>query len=104
MNGADELLRRARRLGAIFRVGEGESIHWESPQPLPEHLLSELKRQKPELLALLARPPDYASTACTCSAAIGGTSSDRCGVCGLPLICPLCSLCRGCKLALKFKR
>ena len=103
MTKADELLRRARQLGAIFRVHPDKSIHWESPQPLPDYLLGELKEQKPELLVLLGQDSDYASTACTCLVPIGGTGSERCGVCGLPLLCPTCSMCRGCKLALRFK-
>ena len=103
MTKADKLLHRARQLGTIFRVNPDKSIHWESPQPLPDCLLGELKEQKPALLVLLVRVPDYASTACTCFLPVGGTGSERCGVCGLPLICPRCSLCRGCKLALRFK-
>ncbi len=67
MTKADELLREARQLGAIFQVRPGESIHWQSPQPLPDHLLGGLRDHKPELLVLLGRIPDYASTACICS-------------------------------------
>jgi hypothetical protein len=46
--------------------------------------------------------PDFAATACVCPAPIGPTGNSRCSVCELPLICPKCNRCRGCKLRLRF--
>jgi len=41
-------------------------------------------------------------TACTCPQPIGPTGSQRCVICQLPLLCPNCGGCRGCKLAAQF--
>ena len=35
-------------------------------------------------------------------AGIVPTGVERCNVCELPLICPVCEKCRGCKLRLRF--
>ena len=81
-------------------VGDGQ------PPPLdrPPQTRAELAR----LIDYLANPaesarlPDYAATACVCPTPNGPTGPDRCSVCELPLICPVCGLCRGCKLILRF--
>jgi hypothetical protein len=100
---AEELLHQARSRGAVFHVRSNDVIEWEAPLPLPEELLADLKTHKAEIVILLGQEPDYSATACTCEQPIGGTGSEWCGVCGLLLICPTCSRCRGCKLALRFK-
>jgi hypothetical protein len=103
MSQVEELLHQARRLGAVFHVRPNNVIEWQAPLPLPDELLAGLKAHKSELVPLLGQRPNYADTACICKQSIGGTGSTRCGVCGLPMICPTCSRCRGCNLALKFK-
>ena len=100
---ATEALRLARQLGVHFTVSGEDQVKVASPLPLPDSLLAALRAHKLEIITLLGEEPDYSLTACTCEHSIGGTESKRCGVCGLPMICPTCSRCRGCKLALKFK-
>jgi hypothetical protein len=99
---ASEALFEARKQGATFTVnGEGR-VKVSALLPLPQSLLVELRKHRAELIALLRQEPDYSGTACVCDSPMGGTGSERCGVCGLRLICPTCSRCRGCRLALKF--
>jgi hypothetical protein len=102
MNAA-EALYQARELGAVFTVSGQDQVKVSAPLPLPSSLMAGLRAHKLEIVTLLGKEPDYSLTACTCEHSIGGTESKRCGVCGLPMICPTCSRCRGCKLALKFK-
>ena len=117
MTGGD-LLRDIQAHGATIWA-EGDRLELEIPDNFPETLIVELRDHKAEILAELRepkprygdgqpppldRPPDYAATACICPVPIGGTGPDRCGVCELPLICPKCERCRGCKLRLRFPR
>ena len=97
----EELLREARSLGAAFRF-EGDKVVVSAPLPLPGDLMAKLREHKPEIVALLGQEPDYQATACTCESPVGSTGEARCCTCGLPLICPHCGLCRGCKLRLKY--
>ena len=98
MSTAEELLKRARVMGAIFHVVSEDRIEWEVPIPLPDSLLAGLRAHKPEILYLLSYDPDYEATACICDAPNGPTGALRCGTCGLQLIYPTCGRCRGCKL------
>jgi hypothetical protein len=99
---ASEALFEARKQGATFTVNGKGQVKVSALLPLPQPLLVELRKHRAELIALLRQEPDYSATACVCDRPVGGTGSKRCGVCGLTLICPTCSRCRGCKLALKF--
>ena len=99
-----ETLRKARQMG-IQLSSLGDRLHYEAPPGVIDSgILELLSQQKQEILLLLSQVPDFQATACQCLVPIGATGSERCGVCGLPLICLACSMCRGCKLALKFKR
>ena len=95
------LLKKARSMGADFRF-DGDVVVVSAPQPLPSGLMAELRQHKRDIKDLLIQGPNYQATACVCPVPIGPTGSDRCGVCGLALICPGCLLCRGCKLRLRF--
>jgi hypothetical protein len=99
---ASEALFEARKQGATFTVNGDGRVKVKAVLPLPQSLLAELRKHRPEIANLLLQEPDYSATACVCDRPFGGTGSARCGVCGLLLICPACSRCRGCKLALKF--
>jgi hypothetical protein len=102
MNPAEELLHQPRSLGAVFTVNGGSQVKVSAPTPLPKALMAELQKHKPELITLLHQQPDYSLTACICDKTSDGTGPDRCGVCGLFLICPVCTRCRGCKLKVRF--
>jgi hypothetical protein len=97
---ATEVLYEAREHGAVFTTYDEGRVSISAPLPLPVSLVAALKERKSEIVLLLDREPDYAGTGCTCGESIGGTGSKRCGVCALPLICPHCSRCRGCRRAL----
>ena len=103
MSQAGELLHHARSMGAAFHILSNDLVKWEAPLPLPEELLADLRAHKPEIIALLALEPDYQFTACLCDSTPDGTGPERCGVCGLPLICPVCLHCRGCRLMARFR-
>ena len=87
---------------------DGDRLELEVPEGFPDILIEALRQYKVEVLALLRRqaelasPPDFAATACICPVPIGPTGDARCPVCQLPLLCPECSRCRGCKLRLQF--
>lgn len=105
---AVNLLERVASLGLAITV-DGDALKIRGRRtPEAEALLEELRQQKQEILVLLRRsaelasPPDYAAAACVCLVPVGGTGSARFAVCELPLICPECGRCRGCKLRLKF--
>jgi hypothetical protein len=99
---ASEALFEARKQGAMFTVNGKGQVKVSALLPLPQPLLAELREHRAEITNLLLQQPDYSATACLCDRPVGGTGSERCGVCGLTLICPTCSCCRGCKLALRF--
>ena len=101
MNARDALY-RARELGAVFTVSGKDHVKVSAALPLPSSLMAGLKAHKREIISLLSKAPAYSATAYTCEESIGGTGSERCGVCALPLICPTCSRCRGCRLAMRF--
>jgi hypothetical protein len=92
-----EALYQARELGAVFTVSGKGQVKVSGPLQLSGSLMADLKANKREIISLLGKVPDYSATACTCEQSIGGTGSERCGVCGLPLICSVCSKCRSCK-------
>ena len=99
---AEELLRIARSQGASFEVLESGRINVQASSPLPEPLMAELREHKDDIRVLLAQAPDYQATACVCQVRNGPTGNNYCGVCGLPLICPDCGLCRGCRLRFRW--
>jgi hypothetical protein len=103
MNAAEALC-EARKYGAVFTVSGPDQVRLSAPLPLPGSLLADLKAHKLEIIGLLGKEPDYSLTACTCKKPMGGTGERRCAVCALPLICPGCSRCRGCRLALRFNK
>ncbi len=47
------LLTHARHLGAALTLLEGDRLKVQALEPLPEELVEELRRRKPEILALL---------------------------------------------------
>jgi hypothetical protein len=94
---ATEALCEARKHGAVFIVSGEDCMGVAAPMRLPGSLISDRKIHKAQVIALLEEEPDYSATACTCGDSTGLTGSNRCGVCALPLICPHCSGCRGCK-------
>ena len=100
----EELIFEATKQGAVFTVSSKYQVMVSAPIPLPESLMVELCKHKLELIPLFCLEPDYSLTACKCDRTPDGTGPERWGVCALPLICPVCSLCRGCMLALKFGR
>ena len=64
MKGAAEVLLAARELG-IDLIAEGEYLRYSAPPGvLTSGLLTELKRHKPELLALLSAPETYPCGMC----------------------------------------
>jgi hypothetical protein len=101
---ASEALFEARKQGATFTMTGDGKVKVSALLPLPQPLLVELRKHRAELITLLRQEPDYSATACVCDRPVGGTGSERCGTCGLLLICPTCSRCRGCKLALRFNK
>ena len=101
---AEALLREAKSLGATFILLGEERVRVEAPLPLPDELVNALRECKAEVLELLQVRPDYVATACTCTMPEGPTGPDRCSTCSLALNCPVCGLCRGCKLRLRFPR
>ncbi len=100
---AEELLYEARKQGVVFVLAGKGKVRVSGPMPLPDPLMAELRKHKLDIIPLLAQGPDYLATACICEKTPDGTGPERCGVCGLPLICPVCSRCRGCRLMMKFK-
>jgi hypothetical protein len=103
MNAAETLC-EARKYGAVFTVLGPDRVRVSTPLPLPDPLRAALKAHKLEIIGLLGQTPDYSLTACTCDKPTGGTGEGRCTVCALPLVCPCCSRCRGCRLALRFNK
>ena len=99
---AVDALFEAKRRGATFSINGQGQIKVSAMLPLPQLVLDELREQREEIINLLLEKPDYTATACNCGTTVGGTGSERCGVCGLALMCPNCSRCRGCKLRLRF--
>ncbi len=98
---AAEVLVRLSAMG-ITAWTSGEKLLLEPGSKVPPELLAEVREHKAEVLTLLIEPVDYAATACVCSVPVGRTGPDTCIVCELPLICPVCERCRGCKLRLRF--
>ena len=99
-----EVLVHLKNHGVILEPN-GDNLHYRAPKGvLTLELRQALVEHKTEVLALLQQGRDYAATACICPEPIGGTGPDRCAVCELPLICPKCERCRGCKLRLRFPR
>jgi hypothetical protein len=104
--GGLELLAEARAAGLQVKA-EGDRLVIRGPKRA-EPLAKELRQHKAEILAHLChraepvRLPGYAASACVCPGPIGPTGDARYSVCQLPLICPGCGRCRGCKLILKF--
>ena len=98
---ADGLIKKACSMGAAFWF-DGDAVVVSAPCPLPSELMAALRLHKQEIKVLLTPVPDYQATACICTVPIGPTGGVRCGVCGLPLICPECERCRGCKLRVRF--
>jgi hypothetical protein len=102
-----DLLRGVQTYGGAIWA-DGDRLELEVPDDFPDTLIEALKQRKAEVLALLRRrtepanSPDYAATACVCPVPVGPTGDARCPVCHLPLICPHCGRCRGCKLAIEF--
>ena len=98
------MLDRLAELGITARTS-GEKLLLEPGSKVPPDLLVEVRAYKAAILAYLRRrvgPPDYAATACVCDIPIGPTGPVWCAVCHLPLICPGCGRCRGCKLSIRF--
>ncbi len=100
---AEELLYEARKQGAVFTVSGKNKVRVSGPMSLPDSLMAELRTHKLDIIPLLAEGPDYLATACICEKTPDGTGPERCGVCTLPLICPVCLHCRGCRLMARFK-
>ena len=98
---ATEVLDRLEELG-VTAWAYGEKVRLQPGSNVPPELLAEVREHKTEVLTLLKDGVDYAATACVCPVPIGGTGPDRCNVCELPLICPDCRKCRGCKLRHRF--
>ena len=98
---AEGLLKKARSMGAEFRF-DGDAVVVSAPRPLPGELMAELRQFKEDIRALLVEVADYQDAACVCFVPMGPTGSNCCGVCGLPMICPDCQLCRGCKLRIRY--
>jgi len=97
---ATETLIELQKLGVVLKP-QGDNVHYRAPRGvLTPELLQSLVKHKAEVLTLLIEPVDYA--ACVCSVPVGRTGPDTCIVCELPLICPVCERCRGCKLRLRF--
>ena len=100
---ASEALYCARTQGAMFTIFGQDQVKVSAPTPLPESLMVELRKNKLALIPLICQQSNYAVTACTCDKTPDGTGPNRCGVCALPLICPVCDRCRGCKLLMRFE-
>jgi hypothetical protein len=100
---AEGLVMRARSMGADFPF-DGDAVLVSAARPLPADLMAELRQHRQAIGVYLARPVAYELTACICPVPIGPTGSIRYGICGLPLICPDCELCRGCRLCVRFPR
>ena len=100
MNSA-QILDRLHDLGVTVHLN-GAKVRMEPGSKVPAELLAEVRQHKTEVLALLQQGRDFAATACICPEPIGGTGPDRCGVCEMPLLCPRCERCRGCKHRLRF--
>ena len=92
------LLKKAHSMGADFWL-ENDTVVVSAPHPLPMELMVELRQHKEDIEAWI-----YQATACVCPVPIGPTGVERCNVCELPLICPVCARCRGCKLRLRFPK
>ena len=101
--GAVDVLDALTTLGITARAS-GEKLLLAPGSRVPPELLAEIREQKAAVLDLLKVSLVYAATACICPRPIGPTGVDRCNVCELPLICPECGRCRGCKLRLRFTR
>ena len=101
--GAVELLKELQTLG-VEVTADGEEIVLRPGARVPAKMLGPLRQAKNEIMALLTQDPDYSITACICVRAIGPTGTTPCTVCDLPLLCPDCARCRGCKLVLRYGR
>ncbi len=99
---ATETLAESQRLGVVLEP-QGDTLHYRARRGvLTPELRQALVKYKVEVLTLLTERVDYATTACVCSVPVGRTGPHTCIVCELPLICPVCERCRGCKLRLRF--
>ena len=99
--GAAELLKELETFGVVV-TADGDEMVLRPGARVPSKMLDPLRQAKAEIMVLLTHILDYSITACACDLPIGPTGSQRCGTCGLPLLCPNCPGCRGCKLAVKF--
>lgn len=99
--GAVELLKELEILGVEVTV-DGDEVVLRPGARVPAEMLDPLRQAKADIMALLTYVPDYSITACSCDQPVGGTGPERCEVCRQPLLCPNCSGCRGCRLAVRF--
>ena len=97
-----QVLAVAKSRGVVLEP-QGDKLHYRAPKgALTQELRNDLAEHKAEVLALLKNGTDYQAAACICPASVGPTGTAVCNVCELPLICPVCAKCRGCKLRLRF--
>ena len=70
------ILREVEELGAQLIVA-GDRLRVSAPQPLPDHLVQELRRHKPELLSFVCAASNEAGSRSVNAGALGAAARDE---------------------------